>query len=40
MSLRRNIVANYLSQIYVTIIGIALVPLYIKHMGAEAYGLV
>ncbi|TPH18956.1 oligosaccharide flippase family protein [Litorilituus lipolyticus] len=38
--LKRNIIANYTSQIYVTIVGIALLPLYIKYMGSEAYGLV
>lgn len=40
MSLKKNILANYVSQIYVTIIGIAIVPVYLKYMGAEAYGLV
>lgn len=40
MSLKKNILANYTSQIYVTLIGIAIVPLYIRYMGAEAYGLV
>lgn len=40
MSLKNNIIANYASQIYVTLIGIVMVPLYIKYMGAEAYGLV
>ncbi len=40
MSLRRNIIANFVGQFYVTLIGIFLVPLYIKYMGAEAYGLV
>lgn len=40
MSLKKNIFANYASQIYVTLIGIVMVPLYIKYMGAEAYGLV
>lgn len=40
MSLKRNISANYLSQIYVTLTGILMLPLYIQHMGAEAYGLV
>jgi O-antigen/teichoic acid export membrane protein len=40
MSLRQNLVANYLSQIYVVAVGIAMVPLYIKYMGPEAYGLV
>jgi O-antigen/teichoic acid export membrane protein len=40
LSLKRNILANYISQIYVTLIGIVILPLYIKYMGAEAYGLV
>lgn len=40
MSIKRNILASYVSQTYVTIIGIVIVPLYVKYMGAEAYGLV
>jgi O-antigen/teichoic acid export membrane protein len=40
LSLKKNVLANYVSQIYVTVIGIVLVPLYIRYMGAEAYGLV
>jgi O-antigen/teichoic acid export membrane protein len=40
MSLKKSILANYLSQLYVTLIGIVMVPLYITYMGAEAYGLV
>ena len=40
MSLKRNILANYASQLYVTLISILMVPLYVKYMGAEAYGLV
>lgn len=40
VSLKRNILANYASQIYVTLIGIVMVPMYLKYMGAEAYGLV
>lgn len=40
MSLRRNLIANYAGQLYVTTAGIVLVPLYIRYMGAEAYGLV
>ena len=40
MSLKRNIIANYASQLYVTGVGILILPLYIKYMGAEAYGLV
>nr|WP_251372417.1 oligosaccharide flippase family protein [Rheinheimera oceanensis] len=38
--MKKNIIYNYASQLYVTLIGIVLLPLYIKHMGAEAYGLV
>lgn len=39
-SLKRNLAANYVSQIYVAVIGVVMVPLLIKFMGAEAYGLV
>ena len=38
--LRNNIIATYFGQIYVALIGITMVPLYIRIMGAEAYGLV
>ena len=40
MSFRRNILASYASQIYVTLVGIFILPLYLRYMGAEAYGLV
>ena len=40
MSVKRNIVANYAGQLYATLIGILLVPLYVRYMGVEAYGLV
>lgn len=40
MSLKRNILANYVSQIYIMVIGIVMVPLYVRYMGVEAYGLV
>lgn len=40
MSLKLNIFANYASQIYVTAVGILILPKYIEHMGVEAYGLV
>ncbi len=39
-TLKHNITANYASQIYVTLVGIIILPMYIKYMGAEAYGLV
>ncbi|WP_276573964.1 oligosaccharide flippase family protein [Vibrio cincinnatiensis] len=38
--LRKNIIANYASQLYSAGIGILILPLYIKYMGEEAYGLV
>jgi O-antigen/teichoic acid export membrane protein len=40
MSLKRNILASYISQLYVTLIGIVMVPIHVRFMGAEAYGLV
>ena len=40
MSLQRNILAGFASQIYVALIGIVMVPMYVTYMGAEAYGLV
>lgn len=40
MNLKHNIIANYASQIFVTLVGILMLPLYLQYMGAEAYGLV
>jgi O-antigen/teichoic acid export membrane protein len=40
MSLKADIAANYASQIYVMAVSIAVVPLYIRYMGSEAYGLI
>lgn len=40
MSLKRNVVANYASQIYISLLGLAVVPVYFSKMGPEAYGLV
>ncbi|MDF3822161.1 oligosaccharide flippase family protein [Leptospira sp. 96542] len=40
MSVKSNIVANYISQIYSALIGVVMVPVYLHYMGAEAYGLV
>src|SRR5262245_51162845 len=40
MSLKLNIAANYVSQVYVALIGIALLPLYMRLLGAESYGLI
>lgn len=38
--LKINILASYISQIYIIAISILILPLYVKYMGAEAYGLV
>lgn len=40
MSLRKNVIANYLGQGWTALMGIAFVPLYIKYMGMESYGLI
>lgn len=40
MSLKKNIFANYASQLYVTAVGILILPLYVKYLGAESFGLV
>lgn len=40
MSLKKNIIISYAAQIYVSAVGILILPLYIKYMGAESYGLI
>nr|WP_302473896.1 oligosaccharide flippase family protein [Legionella sp. PL877] len=40
MTLKTNLVASLASQIYVSLVGVAILPFYINYMGAEAYGLV
>ncbi len=40
MQLRTSIALNYASQLYVTLLAVALVPVLERRMGAEAYGLV
>jgi O-antigen/teichoic acid export membrane protein len=40
MSLKKNIVANYFGQGWQALMGIAFVPLYIKYLGMESYGLI
>lgn len=39
-SIKKNITFNYLGQFYSTFIGIIVLPLFLVHMGPEAYGLV
>jgi len=39
-ALKLNIAANYAGQLYVGLIGIGMVPVYLRLLSAEAYGLV
>jgi O-antigen/teichoic acid export membrane protein len=39
-SLRKNIVANYAGQAWMALMAVAFVPLYIRILGVEAFGLV
>lgn len=38
--LKRNIIANYMGAFWNAIMSIALVPLYVKYLGTEAYGVI
>lgn len=40
MSLKKNVIANYLGQGWRALMGLAFIPLYIKYLGIEAYGLI
>lgn len=40
MSVIRNTALNYAGQAYVLGVGIAIMPFYLAHLGAEAYGLI
>jgi hypothetical protein len=40
MALKRNLLANYVGQLWTALMGLAFIPLYIRHLGIEAYGLV
>ncbi|MCD5992706.1 oligosaccharide flippase family protein [Pseudomonas sp. CDFA 602] len=39
-SVIRSTVLNYVGQAYVLVIGIVILPFYLGHLGAEAYGLI
>ena len=39
-AIKSNIIANYLGQGWRALIGVAFIPLYIKYLGIEAYGLI
>lgn len=38
--LKRNLIANYLGQGWTGLMGLAFIPLYIKYLGIETYGLI
>lgn len=40
MSLKRNVIANYLGQAWVALMALAFVPVYIGYLGMEAFGLI
>lgn len=40
MSIKKNVLANYLGQGYLSVIAVVTLPLYVRYLGAEAYGLV
>lgn len=40
MSLKKNVLANYLGQGWTALMGLAFVPVYIDYLGVEAWGLV
>lgn len=40
MSLKKNVIANYFGQGWSALMGLVFVPVYIKYLGIEAYGLI
>ncbi len=40
MSLKKNVLANYLGQGWTALMGLAFIPLYIRYLGVEAWGLI
>ncbi len=40
MSLKKNVAANYFGQGWQALMGLAFIPLYIRYLGIEAYGLI
>jgi O-antigen/teichoic acid export membrane protein len=39
-SVRRNLLANYVGQGWVAVVNLAFIPVYLRQLGVEAYGLV
>ena len=40
IAFKKNIIANYVGQAWIALMSFAFIPLYVKYLGAEAYGLV
>ena len=40
ISFKHNILVNYVVQFYAVVISMIMMPLYVKYMAAEAFGLV
>ena len=38
--LRRSLLANFVGQMVTVSLGIVMVPIYVRHLGVEAYGLI
>ena len=39
-TVKNNVIFNYVGRIYASLVGILIFPLYLRHLGAEGYGLV
>ena len=39
-SLKSNVIANFSGQIWITVIGILVVPIYLRYLGVELYGVI
>lgn len=40
MSMSRNLLAGFVNSVWTALVGFAVVPLYLKYLGIEAYGLI
>jgi O-antigen/teichoic acid export membrane protein len=40
ISIKKNVAANYLSQIYFVLLSFVMAPVYLSYLGTEAYGLI
>ncbi|MER8950809.1 oligosaccharide flippase family protein [Mesorhizobium sp. M0959] len=38
--MRRNLIANYAGQTWIALMGLAFIPLYVRYLGIEAYGVI